>query len=56
MFSVQEQAEKDESNRKKEVVVPKSDYKEKYQHLIGSVAAKDAAKITAANAAYGFGM
>ena len=38
------------------VIVPASNYKDKYEHLIGREAAKDAAKITLANKAYGFGM
>ena len=38
------------------VIVPASNYKEKYEHLIGREAAKDAAKITLANKAYGFGL
>ena len=37
-------------------IVPASNYKDKYEHLIGKEAAKDAAKITLANKAYGFGM
>ena len=35
--------------------VPTANYKEKYEHLIGKVAAKDAAKLTTANRSYGFG-
>ena len=38
------------------VIVPASNYKDKYEHLIGREAAKDAAKITLANKAYGFGL
>ena len=38
------------------VIVPASNYKDKYEHLIGKEAAKDAAKITLASKAYGFGM
>lgn len=37
------------------MVNPQSDYKEKYSHLIGKVAAKDAAHAMEANKAYGCG-
>ncbi len=37
------------------VIVPASNYKDKYEHLIGKEAAKDAAKLTMANKSYGFG-
>jgi len=40
---------------KSETFVPHSNYKDKYEHLIGKVAAKDAAQITTANKSYGFG-
>lgn len=36
-------------------VNPNSDYKDKYSHLIGKVAAKDAAHTLEANKAYGCG-
>ncbi len=32
-----------------------TNYKDKYEHLIGRVAAKDAAQLTVANRSYGFG-
>jgi hypothetical protein len=35
-------------------IKPQSNYQDKYQRLIGTTAAKDAAKITTANASYGF--
>lgn len=38
-----------------ETFVPHSNYKDKYEHLIGKVAAKDAAQATTANKSYGFG-
>lgn len=47
------QAEAD-SNKKTEKVIPASNYKDKYKHLIGDEAAKDAAKQTHANRSYGF--
>ncbi|KAI0219957.1 Sperm-associated antigen 7 [Lamellibrachia satsuma] len=37
-----------------ETFVPHSNYKDKYEHLIGKVAAKDAAQATTANKSYGF--
>ncbi len=36
-------------------IVPASNYKEKYEHLIGRAAAKDAAQSTVTNRVYGFG-
>ncbi|XP_071145665.1 sperm-associated antigen 7 homolog [Mytilus edulis] len=47
------QAEAD-SNKKTEKVIPVSDYKDKYKHLIGDESAKDGAKQTLANRSYGF--
>lgn len=48
------QAEAD-SNKKTEKVIPVSDYKDKYKHLIGDESAKGGAKQTLANRSYGFG-
>ena len=48
------EAEKSAAKRAN-VIVPASNYKDKYEHLIGKEAAKDAAKITLVNKAYGFG-
>ena len=36
-------------------VVPSSNYRDKYKHLIGDTAAKDAAQSTVTNRSYGFG-
>jgi len=36
-------------------MVPATDYKDKYKHLIGDESAKDGAKQTLANKSYGFG-
>ncbi len=51
--------EKQESERaaaaRSTVIVPTTNYKDKYEHLIGKEAAKDAAKLTTANKSYGFG-
>ena len=46
-------AEDAKSGKRKEA--PKADYQEKYQHLIGKQAGKDAANLTSANTSYGFG-
>ncbi|XP_075210598.1 sperm-associated antigen 7 [Lycorma delicatula] len=51
---LEKQAEAEEARRKPEKIVPKTNYKEKYQHLIGLEAAKDAARITQTNKQYGF--
>nr|XP_056719560.1 sperm-associated antigen 7 [Euleptes europaea] len=48
----QKQAE-EEARRGPTVVNPHTDYKDKYSHLIGKVAAKDAAHAMEANKAYG---
>lgn len=45
----------EEASRKPEKFVPNSNYKEKYQHLIGLDAALEAAKKTETNKQYGFG-
>ena len=47
------QAEAD-SNKKAEKMVPATNYKDKYKHLIGDESAKDGAKQTLANKSYGF--
>ncbi|XP_054273319.1 sperm-associated antigen 7 [Macrosteles quadrilineatus] len=44
----------EEASRKPEKFVPNSNYKEKYQHLIGLDAALEAAKKTETNKQYGF--
>lgn len=36
-------------------IIPNSNYKDKYKHLIGDEAAKKGAKQTTANRSYGFG-
>lgn len=49
---------KDEEERlkkKPENFKPSTNYKDKYSHLIGTVAAKDAAQKTQTNKQYGFG-
>lgn len=43
------------SKRKKEKFVPNTNYKDKYSHLIGTIAAKEAAQRTETNKQYGFG-
>ncbi|XP_046340077.1 sperm-associated antigen 7-like [Haliotis rufescens] len=48
------QSEASHLKRKHEEVAPSSNYREKYKHLIGEEAAKDAAKSTIANKSYGF--
>ena len=45
----------DEATSKPDKVIPASYYKDKYERLIGRVAAKDAAQATTANTSYGFG-
>ncbi|XP_061197431.1 sperm-associated antigen 7 homolog [Saccostrea echinata] len=45
-------AEENSSSQKK--IIPNSNYKDKYRHLIGDEAAKKAAKQTTANRSYGF--
>lgn len=42
------------AKRGKEKFTPNSNYREKYQHLIGLEAAKDAARVTQTNKQYGF--
>lgn len=44
-----------ESSQSQKKIIPNSNYKDKYKHLIGDEAAKDAAKQTTANRSYGFG-
>lgn len=49
-------AEEEARTRKPEKFKPNHNYKEKYSHLIGTTAAKDAARKTETNKQYGFGM
>jgi hypothetical protein len=42
--------------RKPKDFIPSSNYREKYEHLIGREAAKEAARKTQTNKQYGFGM
>ena len=51
----QKQEEDDEKQRKKvdKNFVPKTNYQQKYEHLIGSETALEAAKVTEANKSYG---
>lgn len=51
----QKQLNELESKRKPEKIVPNTNYKDKYAHLIGHDAALDAAKKTETNKSYGFG-
>lgn len=44
-----------DKNKKSEAVIPNSNYKDKYVHLIGQDAALEAAKKTESNKSYGFG-
>ena len=46
---------RDESRDPSKEVAPSSNYKDKYHHLIGTSAAKDAAKKTEANKSFGMG-
>lgn len=46
----------DEERRKEQNIQPATNYMDKYTHLIGAVAAKDAAQKTQMNKQYGFGM
>ena len=55
MFQAQEQQESAFDNKRKKIQ-PNSNYKDKYKHLIGDTAAKDAAQSTFTNRSYGFGM
>ncbi|KAL1116537.1 hypothetical protein AAG570_005009 [Ranatra chinensis] len=49
-----EAAELSSMSDTKEDFVPNTNYREKYQHLIGLEAAKDAARVTQTNKQYGF--
>lgn len=49
------QAERNEINRAPEKIVPNTNYKDKYAHLIGHEAALEAARKTQTNKSYGFG-
>lgn len=51
----EEEAEKEKSLKSTTDPIPKSNYKEKYVHLIGEKAALEAAKKTETNKSYGFG-
>lgn len=58
MFKFQELAllqEEADARSKPTTIIPATNYKDKYKHLIGEDAAKDAAKQTLANKSYGFG-
>jgi len=50
----QQEEEEAKSAKKKAKVVPATNYKEKYQHLIGLEAGKSAAQVTTANAKFGY--
>lgn len=52
---VQQKLQDTENAKEPEVVVPHSNYKDKYVHLIGQEAALEAAKKTESNKSYGFG-
>lgn len=57
MFAEREralQAERNEINRAPEKIVPNTNYKDKYAHLIGHEAALEAARKTQTNKSYGF--
>lgn len=51
----QKREDEKELKRKPEKIVPNTNYKDKYAHLIGHDAALDAAKKTQTNKSYGFG-
>jgi hypothetical protein len=53
---LERQKEKERALKKPEDFVPNSNYREKYEHLIGREAAKEAARKTQTNKQYGFGM
>lgn len=48
-------AMREEEVRKPEKIIPHTNYKDKYAHLIGHEAALDAARKTETNKSYGFG-
>jgi len=48
--------EEEWAQKKTKDFVPNSNYREKYEHLIGREAAKEAARKTQTNKLYGFGM
>lgn len=50
----QQEEEDTKSAKKKAKIVPATNYKEKYQHLIGLEAGKSAAQATTANAKFGY--
>lgn len=51
----QQQEAELEARQKKEVVIPNSNYREKYEKLIGKDAGKTAAQVTKPNKQFGFG-
>lgn len=52
---MEEQQKEEDRNIKTEAIVPATNYKDKYVHLIGQEAALDAARKTESNKSYGFG-
>ena len=52
---LERKVEEEEAAKKPKNFVPNSNYKEKYEHLIGREAAKEAARKTQTNKQYGFG-
>ena len=48
-------AEQMAGKKPKDTFIPTTNYKDKYERLIGKDSAKDAAKLTTANKSYGFG-
>lgn len=51
---LEQEAELEEESCRKPVVVPATDYKEKYEHLIGRDAGKSAAQATVTNKQFGY--
>nr|CAD7398303.1 unnamed protein product [Timema cristinae] len=54
MRELERKEEEEESQRKPKRFVPNSNYREKYEHLIGRESAKEAARVTQTNKQYGF--
>nr|CAD7408317.1 unnamed protein product [Timema poppensis] len=54
MRELERKEEEEESHRKPKRFVPNSNYREKYEHLIGRESAKEAARVTQTNKQYGF--
>lgn len=50
-----ERLSEEENSSTQKKIIPNSNYKDKYKHLIGEESAKQAAKQTTANRSYGFG-